>query len=362
MTGGAPAVSPRDPAQSPDWERGARVPPAPMPAVALSWPRQLLLAAAALILVAGLPGLAAVPSPHSAHFNPLAAYVGALLVGTLAFGLLPLWRRPVAALFLVAACVWFAAANGFGAGSVLLLTGLVTGVAMHLAVRQGLRDDLLIVLSIAVMATAAVVLYAVSGLVRGFDAWARLSTVPRHLVETSLLLVRSVLYPYGPLVAAEQQEVSWLEAQGETWIWLMPANALIAAAATLYLLTRAVRRRTPGLAERLPPFWAFSVTELAIWPLVTLCLLDAAAIHWDWMTARAVCDNLLWILVNLYMVCGLAIAHCFTLQLRFGPVMRVWTWCVLILFGGNLLAAAGLFDTWFHFRRWGARLASQRGA
>ncbi|MBN1475396.1 DUF2232 domain-containing protein [Candidatus Sumerlaeota bacterium] len=335
--------------------------PGPSPTPALSPPRQLAVVAIGLLLLAPLPWLASIPSIYSSSTDPALAMVSALAAAAVAFAVSALLTPAAAGLFLFAATFWTVLVGAMGPGCVLLLAALVAGSALSLSARASLREDHGLVITASTMLVAVVALYALSGVVRGFDALERLVQIPGYLIETTLRFLREALYPYGPLEMRDQRELNLLWEQAPLWIWLMPANALFAFTLMLFIATRSIRRWIRPLARRMPPFWAFAISEAYIYPVIALCLADAAAVVWEIAPLRLVADNALWFLFHLYWLAGLAVCHCLMLQRQATPLSRLVWWLILILFSGFLygrgfLAALGLFDHWFHFRRVGARL------
>jgi hypothetical protein len=99
-----------------------------------------------------------------------------------------------------------------------------------------------------------------------------------------------------------------------------------------------------------------SISEVYVIPVIALCLLDVAAIKLGIRPLRLIADNVLWILLHLYWIAGLAVGHCIMLQLRMALPMRLVGWFAMLMFLKYPVAAVGLLDTWFHFRRLSARL------
>jgi Predicted membrane protein (DUF2232) len=341
--------------------------PSPFPSSALSAERQIAVFALGLLLLAPLPWIASIPSIYSPSTDPTLAMISALVAAAIAFAVPSLLAPPAAGLFLFAATLWIVLIGAMGPGCVLLLAALLAGIALSLSTRSGLREDHGLVIAASTMLVAVVALYTLSGAVRGFDALERLIQIPGHLIETTLRFLREMLYPYGPLELRDQRELHLLWEQAPMWTWLMPANALFAFTLMLFVASQSIRRWIRPLARRMPPFWAFTISEVYVFPVIALCLADAAAVVWELAPLRLVADNALWFLFHLYWLAGLAVCHCLMLQRRATLLSRLVWWLALIflsafLYGRGFLAALGLFDHWFHFRRVGARLAPPRAS
>lgn len=333
-------------------------PPLRVPVVPLSIGRQVLILALALAAIIPLPLLGAAPSVYSPRANPPMAFVGALVAGLITFTGLHLWTAPVAALHLFTVAVWCSVVDGLGPVGALTLSGMIAAVALHVCVRAHVREDHQFVAATLTAAGSFLALLTLSGLLQGFDPLARLSAIAQRLVEVTFTLLSQMFAAGGPLRPSDAQFLNRLQVeQLPLWVWLLPGNAAATFGLLLWLLGRVIRSRLPGTAERLPPFWAFEISFVYAGPVVVLCLLDAASVVWHLTPLRLVCDNLLWVLLNLYWLGGLAVGHCMTLQWRFGPFLRAWVWIVMLFLAPYLVAAVGLFDTWFHFRRMTAKLA-----
>jgi hypothetical protein len=348
----------------PSDEGGARAalgrpPPLKVPVVTLSLPRQLLILALALGVVLPLPLMGVTASPYSPHANPPLAVLGALAISLVTFTALHLWHSLVAAIYLFALALWCSMVDGLGPVGVLMLAAVITGVVLQGGVRASLREDHLFTATAASLALSVAGLFYLSGAVAGFDATARLVAIAHQVMDVSIRLFSEQMTGGGPPTARDQRFLAQLWQMRPEWVWLLPGGAVSLYALALYVLTRLIRRALPGTAERLPPFWAFGAGMFYVHPVIVLCLLDAVAVLLKVPVARLILDNTLWVLLNLYWLAGLAVCHCLMLQFRFRLLMRIWTWALMILFIKYLVAAVGLFDTWFHFRRLGAKFASR---
>jgi hypothetical protein len=310
-------------------------------------------------MVLPLAPLAGMPSVYSVNAEPLLAFAGALITAVVTFAAMRLWSVPLSATYLLGVAAWVTLVAGLDPQGILLFAGLITGATLVVCLRRGLREDHLLVVSAALPLATVVALFALAGAIHGFDPFARLATLARHLVETSLHVVRETRFSHGPLTRGQSQFLAELWEKAPRWTWLLAANGAVIFCLALLVATRAIRRWLPLSGDRVPPFATFSVGEIYVYPVIALCLVDVAAVVWDLAPLRLVADNALWILLNIYWVAGLAVCHGLMVQLRFGILLRLWCWVVLVIFAQFLVAAVGLFDTWFQFRglvaRWLAR-------
>jgi hypothetical protein len=330
-----------------------------MPVVSFSLGRQLALLLLAVVAVWPTVIASTTPSPITEHANPALAYVGAIFTAFVTFTLIHLWSRPLAGLWVAGTALWFTAWAGPGAVCALLLAGLVTGVVVQVAVQISLREDHLLVLCVLTPLGAFLGLYALAGLVGDFSAFARLPLHADLLVNGSIQFMRETLYPFGPLTLEEHRRIAAFENQAETWIWLLPMMGSVLFGISVFIAARAIRLRLPVVRERVLPFWAFRLSEFYVYPVIALCLIDAAAFLWELTTLRLVADNALWILFRLYWIAGLAVCEGVMRQLQFRWVMRAWCWIVLVALLDIPVAILGLLDTWFPFRKLTARLLAR---
>lgn len=331
-----------------------------LPTVALSPARQLTIFAIVFAVVLPLPILCTGPTIFSDHANPILTPVGALVIALLTFTGMHMWSLPVAVTHVALTATWILWHDPLGPVSALLIAGLITGVALAVASSRCFTDDHMFAISFGGILIGAIGLFTLAGLVNGFDPIVRMDAISRHVVESTLRTFRNTQFQYGPLRYHDSVVVGSLWMAVPDWVRLMPARGASAIAFGLFITLRHVRRRLHGAAERMFPFWMFRVHEIYVFPVIGLCLLEALAITRDIMPLQAVCENLLHLLLNLYWLSGLAVCHCAMLQLRMGIFFRVWLWVLLLIVWPYPMAALGLFDTWFNFRKLTGRLGQRR--
>jgi len=137
---------------------------------------------------------------------------------------------------------------------------------------------------------------------------------------------------------------------------LLMAGSLLVAWANLLLARSLIRRRDPQAAAFLRPLIFWKAPERLVWLLIAAGALMALTEGlWFWVGA-----NLVMILGVLYFFQGLAVLAFWLGKKNVPPFLRTGIYILLALefFLAVLVAAAGLFDLWFNFRR----LNSQKSA
>ena len=130
---------------------------------------------------------------------------------------------------------------------------------------------------------------------------------------------------------------------------LLTVGSLLVAWANLLFVRSLIRRRDHQAAALMRPLIFWKAPERLVWLLIAAgALMVLAEGFWFWAGA-----NLVMILGVLYFFQGLAVLAFWLAKKNVPPFLRTGIYILLALefFLAVLVAAAGLFDLWFNFRR-----------
>lgn len=236
-----------------------------------------------------------------------------------------------------------------GGGGLYFLYHAALALVMGEALELGLRGDWALGSAAAASILVLVVILGLGGLFSGQGIWEAWKLQWRNELDMVI-----AMYQQAGLKGPEVEQVRrTLEAMGRLLMRLGPGimigGSLLVAWVNLLLARTLTPRLAPRVAAGLEPLDTWQAPERLVWVFIAGAALTAFTGGWTrWLGA-----NLILVLGVLYYFQGMAVlAHWMTRKKvpRFVRV-GIYAFIALEFFLALLVAAAGLFDMWFNFRK-----------